>query len=277
MLSSFAFIKPALAEDEKIEGIFEILESGSHVIPESGCQEENMVLGRRMDSSSSAAGEPSLSFDLAAGEIRTASGDRVAIINIESLSAVCDAIHKKMGEEVRDVLYAAGLEWGTREFHKFKAEIESGKKSLYHLKNMGLNEFKTRFNALLSRFGWGTFDIEQKYDFVFVRLSNSAYAEMLSAQNPVYNDLFAGFFAGFFSELIGVDFDSVEMNIRKENFETTYLLADESVTAAVRQWISEGKKYNDIMRLLEKGEFRKKRRKAADVKESYKKAGDELE
>ena len=267
MVSDFIILDEITNAIVNTECIFQITGSDISHVPELEFQEENMVLGRKFESDGTAGGQ-NLFFNPVKGEIRTPDGERVAIINVESLSAVCDAIYKKMGDEISDVLYTAGLEWGTREFYKFQKQSERESKRLYHLKNMSLSEFKKRFNNLLSNFGWGTFDIEQKYDFVFIKLNNSSYAEMLSAQNPVYNDLFAGFFAGFFSELIGVDFDCVELQLNKDNFEAVYLLADESVTSEARRRLAEGSSFNEIVRILERGDFKKTKRKSSVVKDS---------
>ncbi len=234
-----------------------------------GLQEETMVVRRKTETGGGSQEEPYLTMDADTGEIRMASGERAGIIESGLFGAMCDAIHDKLGEEVRDVLYTAGVEWGRREFYKFKAEVEGDNKILYHLRNMPMNDFKVRFNEILTRCGWGEFDIEEQHDFVFIHLHNSAYGEMVTQHNLMYNDLFAGFFAGFFAELIGVDFDSVEVHFSKENLEGIYLLADESVVMTVRKWISDGKTYDQILRSLEKREYKKKRKRSADVKEIY--------
>jgi predicted hydrocarbon binding protein len=237
-----------------------------------------MVVKRKTESSGTVEDDSYLVVDNDSGEIRTASGERASIISAGLLSAMCDAMHDKLGEEVRDVLYTAGVEWGRREFEKFKAEAEAENKLLYHIRNMGLNDFKVKFNQILTRSGWGEFDIDEKHDFVFIHLYNSAYGEMVSRHNRMYNDLFAGFFAGFFSDLIGVDFDSVEVSFLKDNLEGIYLLADESVVMTVRKWVDDGRTHEDILRSLQKREYKKGKRKSADVKETYsEEAEEELE
>jgi predicted hydrocarbon binding protein len=236
-----------------------------------------MALKRAVGEQGDSQQETYLTVDPETGEVRTGSGERIAVVSADLFGALCDAIHDKVGEEVRDVLYNAGVEWGRREYRKFKGDVEAEGNILYHLRNMGLNEFRTRFNDLLTRGGWGEFDIEQKHDFVIIHLYNSAYAEMVTQHNLMYNDLPAGFFAGFFSELIGVDFDSVEMSFVKENLEGIYLLADESVAMTVRRWLESGRSYDQILRSLEKKEYRKRRKRSADVKETYTAEPDEDE
>jgi predicted hydrocarbon binding protein len=238
-------------------------------MPELFQQEKTMVLKGKTGNSNSADERSILSVDSAQGEIRFASGERIGIVSADFLNALCDAVHEKVGDEVSDFLYLTGKEWGRREFQKFKADVEKEKKIAYHLRNMGLAEFKIKFGELLSRYGWGQFNIEQKWDLVFVNLGNSAYAEMVSMHNRTYNDLFAGFFAGFFSMLIGVDFDAVEVYLKEDDLTATYLLADESVTLTVRQWLAAGKSYKDVLRMLEKQEHKRKKKRSPDVKEIY--------
>ena len=228
-----------------------------------------MAVKRKADSLDPVEEDSYLVINSDSGEIRTASGERAGVIAAGLFGAMCDAIHDKLGEEVRAVLYTAGVEWGRREFERFKAEAEAKNKLLYHIRNMGLNDFKVKFSQILTRSGWGEFDIDEKHDFVFIHLCNSAYGEMVSQHNLMYNDLFAGFFAGFFSDLIGVDFDSVEVAFLKENLEGIYLLADESVVMTVRKWIDDGKTHEQILHSLEKREYKKRSRKSADVKETY--------
>lgn len=226
-----------------------------------------MATRRGTDSLGTVQDDPPLILNSESGEVRTESGRRVGIIDSDLFGAICDAVHDKLGEEVRDVLYAAGAEWGRREFARFKDEIEGSDKTLYHIRNMSLETFSSRFNDLLTRRGWGAFDIEEQHDFILIHLSNSAYGEMITQHNLVYNDLFAGFFAGFFSQLIGVDFDAVEVSFSKKNFEGIYLLADESIIMTVRRWIEDGMGYDQILKSLEKRDYRKKGRRSAEVKE----------
>jgi len=245
-----------------------LMETEEHDETAPELQEETMVVRRKIEDPVEGEDDSYIVLDSETGEIRVSSGERAGILSADLFTALADAIHDKLGEEVRDVLYTAGVEWGRREFEKFKAEIEGGNKVLYHLRNMGLGDFKTRFNEILARSGWGEFDIEEKHDFVFIHMYNSAYGEMVSQHNLMYNDLFAGFFAGFFTELIGVDFDAVELAFMKETLEAIYLLADESVVMTARNWIANGKTYDQVLRSLEKREFKKRKKRSADVKET---------
>ena len=69
--------------------------------------------------------------------------------------------------------------------------------------------------------------------------------------------------------LIGVDFDAVEVYLKEDDLTATYLLADESVTLTVRQWLAAGKSYKDVLRMLEKQEHKRKKKRSPDVKEIY--------
>jgi len=199
-----------------------------------------------------------LSSNAATGEIRTTHDARVLILTAETLLALADAVRDRLGDAVGEVMYGAGHAWGRQRFAEFAAEAEEGDAVLYHMRNMGLDEFKERFNDQLVRGGWGTFAIEERFEVVVVHVSNSAFHEMVSSKDRRYADFFAGFLAGFFSELIGVTLDAAQIAGFDEPREPcVFVLADEKIVAPVRAWLGGGKGTEEILALLEAKEYEK--------------------
>ena len=104
--------------------------------------------------------ESFLNSNAATGEIRTTHESRVVILTADPFLALADAIRDRLGDEVGSVMYSAGHAWGRQRLAEFAAEADQGAEVLYHMRNMGLEKFKERFNDLLVRGGWGTFTIE---------------------------------------------------------------------------------------------------------------------
>jgi len=201
--------------------------------------------------------ESFLSSNATTGEIRTTRDARVVLLTADAFLALADAARDRLGDEVGELLYRAGHRWGVTRFGEFAAEAEQPGEVLYHMRNMGLEQFKERFNDLLVRGGWGTFAIEERADVVLVHVSNSAFHEMVSRADRRYGGFFAGFLAGFFTELIGVELGAVQMGGFGDAHEPcTFLLADEAVVAAARSCCDSGKSADEILELLRSGQDR---------------------
>jgi len=202
--------------------------------------------------------ESFLSSNATTGEIRTTRDARVVLLTADTFLALADAVRDRLGDEVSDLLYRAGRAWGLERFSEFAAEADQPGMVLYHMRNMGLEQFKDRFNDLLMRGGWGTFAIEERLDVVLVNVNNSAFHEMVSRTDRRYSDFFAGFLAGFFTELIGVELDAVQVGGFGDAKEPcTFLLADEGIVAPVRRWTDSGKSAEEVLDLLRSGEHQK--------------------
>ena len=198
-----------------------------------------------------------LTTNAATGEIRTKHDARAVILTADSFLALADAVRDRLGDEVSDVLYRAGYAWGRQRFGQFVADAEASGEVLYHMRNMGLEPFKDRFNDVLVCGGWGTFSIEERFEVVLVHVNNSAFHEMVSSHDRRYTDLFAGFVAGFFTELIGVKLDAVQVGGFGEAQEPcTFLLADESIVSAVRLWVDSGKSCEEVLELVQAGDYK---------------------
>jgi predicted hydrocarbon binding protein len=200
--------------------------------------------------------ESYLSSNATTGEIRTRRDARAVILNADSFLALADAMRERLGDEVGEVLYRAGHRWGQQRFAEFASDAEQSGEVLYHMRNMGIEQFKDRFNDVLVCGGWGTFTIEERYEIVLVRVSNSAFHEMVSSSDRRYTDFFAGFLGGFFSELIGVKLDAVQIGGFGDAQEPcTFALADEAIIAPVRRWLDTGKSAEEVLDLLQAGEY----------------------
>ena len=198
--------------------------------------------------------ESFLTSNAATGEIRTQRDARAVILTAESFLALADAFRERLGDEVSAVLYRAGHAWGQHRFEEFADAASRSGEVLYHLRNMGLEQFKGGFNDVLVCGGWGTFNIEERHEVVLVHVHNSAFHEMVSSSDRRYTDFFAGFLAGFFSELIGVKLDAVQAAGFGEAQEPcSFLLADEAIVTAVRGWIDNGKSYDEVLELIQAG------------------------
>ena len=191
------------------------------------------------------------------GEIRTTQNKRAAIVTDDFLTSINDTIRERVGDDIKELYYNAGKNWSKREFQNFKDQFAQTEPYLYSLRNMNLNSFKVRFNENLLRSGWGTFDIYEKYDLIFINLVKPAYVEMFGKRSDC-STLFAGYFAAFFTELIGVEFDCVELPPdTDEQDKSVYLLGDESIVNSVKNWIDKGKSYDEILNSLENREYEK--------------------
>jgi predicted hydrocarbon binding protein len=198
--------------------------------------------------------ESFLTSNAATGEIRTQRDARAVLLTAESFLALADAFRERLGDEVSTVLYRAGHSWGRHRFQEFAADTSRSGEVLYHLRNMGLEQFKDSFNDVLVCGGWGTFNIEERHEVVLVHVHNSAFHEMVSSADRRYTDFFAGFLAGFFSELIGVQLDAVQVGGFGETQEpSSFLLADEAIVSAVRGWIDTGKSYDEVLEMIQAG------------------------
>lgn len=201
--------------------------------------------------------ESFLTSNATTGEIRTARDARVVLLTADTFLALADAVRERLGDEVAELLYRAGRRWGAVCFSEFAAEADQPGVVLYHMRNMGLKQFRERFNDLLVRGGWGTFVIEERADAVLVHVSNSAFHEMVSRADRRYGGFFAGFLAGFFTELIGVELDAVQIGGFGDAREPcSFLLADEAIVAAVRRWSNAGKGAEEVLELLRSGQDR---------------------
>ncbi len=197
-----------------------------------------------------------LTTNAATGEIRTKHDARVVVLTAESFLALADAVRDRLGDEVSDVLYRAGYSWGRHRFGEFTADAEGSGEVLYHLRNMGLEHFKGRFNDVLVCGGWGTFSIEERFEVVLVHVNNSAFHEMVSSHDRRYTDFFAGFLAGFFAELIGVKLDAVQVGGFGDAQEPCiFLLADDSIVSPVRLWLDSGKSCEEVLDLVQAGDY----------------------
>ena len=203
--------------------------------------------------------ESYLSTNAATGEIRTKRNARVVLLTADTLLALADAMHERLGDDVGELLYQAGQAWGRDCFSEFAADAEQPGEVLYHIRNMGLEHFQDRFNDLLVRSGWGTFSIEERFETVLLHVNNSAFHEMVSSNNRSYTGFFSGFLAGFFSELIGVDLSAAQIGGFDEDSEPSmFLLADEAIVAPVRAWVEAGKGPGEVLELLQAGEHNNK-------------------
>jgi predicted hydrocarbon binding protein len=195
--------------------------------------------------------ESFLNSNATTGEIRTTRDARVVLLTADAFLALADAARDRLGDEVGDLFYRAGRRWGVTRFGEFAAEADQPGVVLYHMRNMGLEQFKERFNDLLVRGGWGTFAIEERADAVLVHVSNSAFHEMVSRADRRYGGFFAGFLAGFFTELIGVELDAVQIAGFGDAHEPcTFLLADEAIVTDARRWTDGGKNADEVLELL---------------------------
>ncbi len=200
--------------------------------------------------------ESFLSSNATTGEIRTKHDARVLILTADTFLALADAVRERLGDEVGDVLYRAGRTWGHRRFAEFAAEAEHDGEVLYHMRNMGIDQFKQHFNDLLVCGGWGTFSIEERFDTALVHVNNSAVHDMVAGAHQHYAEFFAGFLAGFFTELIGVELDAVQVGgLANADEPCTFLLADESIIAPVRAWLDSGKSREEIFELLQAKDY----------------------
>jgi predicted hydrocarbon binding protein len=207
--------------------------------------------------------ESFLSSNATTGEIRTTHEARVVILTADPFLALADAIRDRLGDEVGSVMYGAGHAWGRQRLAEFSTEADQGTEVLYHMRNMGLEQFKERFNDLLIRGGWGTFTIEERFEVVLVHVNHSAFHEMVSNRDRRYTDFFAGFLAGFFSDLIGVKLDAVQIaGFDQAQEPCVFLLADKDIVTPVRAWLDSGKTYEETLALLEAKEYEKQPPKA---------------
>jgi hypothetical protein len=129
----------------------------------------------RATSSGSIDFESYLSSNATTGEIRTARDARAVILNADAFLALADAVRERLGDEVCEVLYRAGHRWGQQCFVEFVTDAEHSSEVLYHMRNMGIDQFKDRFNDVLVCGGWGTFTIEERFEIVLVHVNNSAF------------------------------------------------------------------------------------------------------
>lgn len=194
------------------------------------------------------------------GEIHTADNKRAVITTGEFWTALSDALSQRLAAEVDDVLYAAGLSWGSHAYQEFHQNVSSSQKTLYHARNMGLSDFKEEFNTYLTRRGWGRFDIYQKYDFIFIDLFSSAFPDLAGRTDAMSCSLMAGFFAGFFTELIGVEFSCMELRCRALTGEKcTFLVADSAIITSVRKWLAKGRSFDEIVEDIAAKEYQAKK------------------
>ena len=199
--------------------------------------------------------ESFLTSNASTGEIRTKRDARAVILTAESFLALAEAVRDRLGDEVGHVLYRAGHAWGRQRFREFAEDIEQSGDVLYHMRNMGIEQFRDLFNDLLVCGGWGTFTIEERLEIVLVHVHNSAFHEMVSNTDRRYTDFFAGFLAGFYSDLIGVKLDAVQIGGFGEAQEPcTFMLADEAIITAVRHWLDTGKSCDEVLELVKTGE-----------------------
>jgi predicted hydrocarbon binding protein len=201
-----------------------------------------------------------LKRDETAGEIRTANNKRAVIITGDLWKALTNSLTERLGEAFDEALYTAGQTWGADAFAEFAEKVSASEKTIYHTRNMGLEDFKEAFNDYLIRHGWGRFDIYQKYDLIFVDLFSSAYPEMVGAREAMACSLMAGFFGGFFTGLTGVELSCIELRCRAAGAEKcTFVLADSAITASVRKWLARGRSFDDIVAAIGSKEYQGKR------------------
>jgi predicted hydrocarbon binding protein len=210
----------------------------------------------RSTSSGSIDFESFLSSNASTGEIRTKRDGRVVVLTAESFLALADAVRDRLGDEVGEVLHRAGHAWGRQRFAEFADDVERSGEVLYHMRNMGIEQFRELFNDLLVCGGWGTFNIEERHEIVLVHVHNSAFHEMVSSTDRRYTDFFAGFLAGFFSDLIGVKLDAVQTAGFGDAPEPcSFLIADEAIVGPVRRWLDGGKSADEVLELIEAREY----------------------
>ncbi len=194
------------------------------------------------------------------GEIVTEEKKRAVIITGDLWKALTDAVSEKLAAGFDDVLYSAGFAWGEQAYLAFDKGIASSQKTLYHTRNMGLGDFKDQFNTYLTRHGWGRFDIYQKFELIFIDLFSSALPKMAERHDDMTCSLMAGFFAGFFTELIGVELSCVELRCAAVGAEKcTFLVADSTITASVRKWLTKGREFDDIVEAIAAKEYQGKK------------------
>jgi len=194
------------------------------------------------------------------GEINTADNKRAVIITRDLWKALTDAASERLAAEFDDVLYSAGLAWGAHAYAEFNKGVSSSQKTLYHIRNMGLSDFKQQFNTYLTCHGWGRFDIYQKHEIIFVDLFSSAFPEMVERHDAMTCSLMAGFFSGFFTELIGVELSCIELRCAGAGAEKcTFLVADSGITSSVRKWLIKGRTSDEIVEAIAAKEYQGKK------------------
>ncbi len=202
----------------------------------------------------------SLKPDRTTGEIKTDKDKRAVVVTGDLWKALADAMAQRLSAESDDVLYSAGRSWGTQMYSEFAERISGARKTLYHARNMSLSDFKEEFNHYLARYGWGRFDIYQKYDLIFIDLLSSALPQLLGKREVMACSLMAGFFSGFFSELIGVDLSCVELRCAALGGEKcTFVVADSAITTSVRKSLSKGKTFDEIVEDIAAKEYQAKK------------------
>ncbi len=194
------------------------------------------------------------------GEIRTATETRAILVTGNLWKALTDSLQGRLSSEFDDVLYSAGRTWGTKTYAWFAQQVSNSRKTLYHTRNMGLSDFKQQFNDYLTLHGWGRFDIYEKYELIFIDLLSSPFPEMLDSPGTMTCSLMAGFFSGFFTELIGVDLSCIELRCTAAAAEKcTFVVADSSITASVRKWLSKGRVFDEIVEAIAAKEYQGKK------------------
>jgi len=197
-----------------------------------------------------------LKSDETTGEVRTADGKRAVLVTGVLWKSLTDSLEGKLAGEFDEVLFTAGRAWGTHAYATFAEGVSASRKSLYHTRNMGLSDFKQQFNTYLTRHGWGRFDIYEKYDLIFIDLFSSPLPEMTERREMGACSLMAGFFSGFFTELIGVELSCIELRCAASGVDKcTFLVADSSITASVRKWLSKGRGFDDIVAAIGAKEY----------------------
>lgn len=191
----------------------------------------------------------------ATGEVRTANNARAVVMTGDLWKALTDSLEERLAE-LDDVLYSAGHRWGAEAFAAFAEKVSAVQKTLYHTRNMSLNDFKQEFNNYLVRHGWGRFDIYEKYDLIFIDLFSSAYAEMLGNREVMTCSLMSGFFSGFFSGLTGVELSCIELQCAATGAEKcSFVVADSSITGSVSKWQSKGRGFEEIVAAIGEKEY----------------------
>ncbi len=201
-----------------------------------------------------------LKRDESTGELRNANNKRAVVMTGDLWKALINSLEEKLGGEFDDVLYSAGRAWGMGTFAEFAEKVSAAQKTLYHTRNMNLDDFKRQFNDYLVRHGWGRFDIYEKDDLIFVDLFSSAYPEMLGKRDVMTCSLMAGFFAGFFSDLIGVELCCIELQCVATGAEKcTFVVSDSALTGSIRKWLSKGKGFDEIVAAIAEKEYQTRR------------------
>lgn len=192
-------------------------------------------------------------FD-AGGSVRDWSGERNLLVSEDFIIALQRGLEQEAGPASGMLMYALGLQWGTRDLDHFRRWFEPEYKVTVEQANPKFM-LETWWWPFASQ-GWGKWELESPSGgYMVVNLYDSAVAKALGRVGKPVCHLYAGLFAGFFSAALARPLSGIEIQCYgMGESHCRFLIGNQERMDAAEFWLGNGVTAKEITRLLEQGE-----------------------